>query len=147
MKINKRIIAKFNPCKDRFDNYVKHYGSRTFDVSEFIDLDKITHSDKLWVLLRLAKRETIEVFALDCAIDAYSAADAAYAAAAYAAYTAASNAAAAAAGAAGAGVYSAADAAYAAIYTAGAGVYTASKQRKEQEQLECLLWLIQNEGK
>ena len=79
MKINRKIIEKLKPCKDRLENYVSHYGNKTFDVTEFLKLDKITHRDKLWVVLRLVDPDTQVIFAMDCVFAAY-AADTAYAA-------------------------------------------------------------------
>ena len=90
LKINTDVIKALNPCKDRFDNWLAHYGSKNCTLRQFLALDQITHRDKLWVILRLVDNDTKTVFALDCVFSA-----AAYAAADAAAYAAADAAAAA----------------------------------------------------
>jgi hypothetical protein len=94
IKINTKIISKLDPCANRFENWKRHYGNvETIDALQFLELDKISYQDKLWVLLRLVPRDVVEYFVFDMAVDA--AANAAAAAAAADAYAA--NAAAAAA--------------------------------------------------
>ena len=66
-KINKAVIAKLKPCKDRFDNYLKHYSDFNGKVEEFIMLENITYSDKVWVMTKLmTKRQNVK-WALACA--------------------------------------------------------------------------------
>ena len=67
MTINKSVIAKLNPCSDRFDNYVNHYGERDFTVRQFMGLKNITHADKLWVAFRLLPKGQIPKAATDMA--------------------------------------------------------------------------------
>jgi hypothetical protein len=43
MVINKSVIEKLSPCKDRFDNYVTYYGNRPFTHKQFMGLKSITH--------------------------------------------------------------------------------------------------------
>ena len=74
IKVNTRIIAKLKPCTSRVNNWKQHYGKKTFDLVDFLDLPKITHSDKLWIALRLMPRHLVEVFAIDCACKAATAA-------------------------------------------------------------------------
>lgn len=80
MRINLQIIKELNPCLDRLENFSWHY--RKFDgtVAEFLDLENITHKDKLWVLLGLLPRNLVEIFAIDCAVTTHAAAYAADAA-------------------------------------------------------------------
>ena len=163
-KIDTKLITQFNPCKDRFDNWVAHYDNKKFSLIEFLELENITHRDKLWVALRLMNNDTKVVFALDCSFAAYAyaaaasadayAADAyayaAYAAAdayAYAAYAAAdayaadAYAAAAASADAYAATAAAAAAAYADAYAAAAdaayaaAAYAAAADARKQEEL------------
>ena len=130
LKIDTKTIQTLNPCKDRFDNWLEHYDNKTYTVKQFFALDNITHSDKLWVVLRLVSNETKVIFALDCAFDA--AAAYAYAADAYADADAAD---------ADAAAYVAAAAA---AYVAAAYA-DAARKAKQAEQLEVLIYLI--EGK
>ena len=145
LKIDTKTIQTLNPCKDRFDNWLEHYDNKTYTVKQFFALDNITHSDKLWVVLRLVSNETKVIFALDCAFDA--AAAYAYAADAYADADAADADAAVAA----AYVAAAADADAAAYVAAAAAAYVAAayadaaRKAKQAEQLEVLIYLI--EGK
>src|ERR1035441_898522 len=130
IKVNTKVISKLNPCKDRFDNWKYKYPKFNGDIIKFLRLTDISHSDKLWVTLRLIPSEIKVIFALDCAFSAYVAV-AADAAAAHAAHAAAAYAAAAA--------YYAAYAAYAAAYTADAAYaasYAAAVVRSEEQTSE-----------
>ena len=80
IKVDSQIIASLNPCKDRLDNWTKHYSGFKGDLVKFLDLKDITSQDKIWVAVRLLPRFLAEVFAIDCAVAANAAA-AAYAAA------------------------------------------------------------------
>ena len=94
IQINKEVIEKLSPCKDRFDNFLLNYPSFDEDILKFLDLKNISHSDKLWVALRILPRDLVKVFAIDCGFSAqeyayaagYAATAAATAYAAYAAY-------------------------------------------------------------
>jgi len=89
--ITTEIIASLDPCRDRFDNWIKHYEKFDGGLLEFLDLTNISVDDKIWVAVRTLPRFEIEVFANKCAFEAQaSAADAedAAKAAAYAAYAA-----------------------------------------------------------
>jgi hypothetical protein len=120
--INKTMLESLNPCKDRFDNYLEHYSDFNGSFKDFLDLDKISESDKIWVFLKISSQNQLEFFAWDCAFQA-----AAYDAAA--AYAAAYDAAAADAAAYAAAAYAADAAAYAAAYAtyaADAAAYAAA---------------------
>jgi hypothetical protein len=67
LTINTKKIKSLRPCKDRFENWKKHYGGKEFNILKFLELDKITAHDKIWVSERLLPRELVEVFAIDCA--------------------------------------------------------------------------------
>ena len=114
IQVNKKVIAKMHPCKDRFDNYLANYSSFNGSILEFLDLDKISSIDKIWVTLRLLPQEQLEYFAIDCAFAAYAAYAAAYAT--YATAYATANAAAYAVNAADAAAYAAARTAPTATY-------------------------------
>lgn len=65
--VNKEIISKLNPCKDRFDNYIKFYGDKTFTEEQFMGLKNITQEDKIWLAFRLMPKENIRLAAIDVA--------------------------------------------------------------------------------
>jgi hypothetical protein len=154
--ITLETIKALKPCKDRLDNYVKHYSEKSFTHGQFMGLKNITPEDKIWVALRLIPQAKLRFAAADIAesvLDIYEAkypndnrprlaieaarngsayaAHAAYAAraarAAYAAHAyAAADAAAAAAYAAYAAYAAAHDAAYDAAYDAHDAAYDAA---------------------
>jgi hypothetical protein len=70
IKINKDVIKKLNPCSSRFDNYLQHYDSFNGNITKFLDLENISHSDKLWVSLRVMPRHLVEIFAIDMSFSA-----------------------------------------------------------------------------
>lgn len=78
--INKEIIKSLKPCADRYENYLKHYSDFEGYLEDFLDLEHISHSDKIWISVRVMPRFWVECFAIDCAVSA-NAAYAAYAAA------------------------------------------------------------------
>jgi len=132
MKINRKIIEKLKPCKDRLENYIEHYGDRTFDVIEFLQLDGITHRDKLWVVLRLVDHDTKVVFAMDCALTAIAANTAVYSVDATDVYASAVNVA-----------YDAAYAAYVDATNAAADTaYDVAYDAEQERQIEALIYLI-----
>ena len=67
-KINAKVIAKMNPCESRFDNYMLNYGS-TFNgnIEDFILLEDIPYSDKVWVITRLFTPRQNIMWAFLCA--------------------------------------------------------------------------------
>ena len=65
--INLEYIKELKPCKNRLANYIEHYRSFTGGLSEFLDLDKITHKDKLWVYFRSIPKEIIGLVVADFA--------------------------------------------------------------------------------
>ena len=137
ININQEIIKGLKPCASRYENFLRHYPTFSGSLEEFFLLSEISHSDKLWVSLRLLPRTLIEVFAIDCAIQAQSYAADADAAAAYtAAAAAAASEDAAAYAAAAYTAYAASEAA--AAYTAYAGV-------ERDRQLNAIIYLSRSE--
>ena len=67
MLINKRVIAELNPCKERFENFANHYSNFEGNLKEFISLENITYSDKVWVATRLLKRPQLVKWGALCA--------------------------------------------------------------------------------
>jgi hypothetical protein len=92
IKISTQRIKKLNPCRDRLDNWLKHYPDFEGGITEFLRLENITPQDKIWVAVRVMPRFLGDMFAIDCAMHAAAAAAdavAAYTGAAYAADAAA----------------------------------------------------------
>jgi hypothetical protein len=142
IQINTAKIKSFNPCKARFDNWVEQYGDFNGDILDFLYLDKITETDKIWVAVSVLPREQLEYFAIDSAFAAASAADYASSAASSADASAADYAYAAAYAYAYAAAY-AASAAYDADASSAAyaaAVYSCKKERERQ--IEALIYLI-----
>src|ERR1700756_4162776 len=65
MRINKKAIEALKPCSDRFNNYLEHYGYKSFTVAQFMGLKNITQSDKMWVCFRLMPKDNIRLAAAD----------------------------------------------------------------------------------
>ena len=161
-QINTEILKSLNPCADRYAVWLKHYKKFDGSLVDFLELDKITAQDKIWVAIHVMPRFLIEVFAIDCAFSAYAADAAAatntayvsnaYAAAAttYAAVAAAyatTYAAAAAADAAYATTYAAAAAnsASSAAFNADAYYATANADAERETQVDALIMLLESE--
>jgi hypothetical protein len=56
MRLNKDIIAKLEPCESRFNNYLSYYKDFDGTLEEFLALDNITYSDKVWVFVKIADK-------------------------------------------------------------------------------------------
>ncbi len=137
MRVSTETIKALNPCQSRLDNYLIHHAKFEGTLIKFLKLKHITDQDKVWVVCRIAPREVIEIFALDCAFASYDYYTKLPDAVAYAA--AAADAAADAADAAAA---YAADAAYAATYAAAAAAYAAAYADEERSnQTQALIYL------
>lgn len=67
MKITVDKVQSLNPCEDRFLNFTTYYPSFEGSVVEFLSLDNITHSDKVWVCVRLMTRNQKFYWAKACA--------------------------------------------------------------------------------
>lgn len=127
IKVNTDVISKLKPCKDRFDNWKANYVNFDGDLIEFLELNRISDVDKIWVAVRVLPRFLVEVFAIDCATNAASAA-------AYAAFYAANAAA-----------YAAIDAATYAADAATNAAADAAIINARREQVEVLKYLIKSE--
>ena len=60
MKINTAVITKLKPCKDRLDNWLKHYADFDGSLTQFLRLECITSRDKIWVAVRVMPRFEVE---------------------------------------------------------------------------------------
>lgn len=67
MIINKEIISNFKPCKERFDVFLDAYSDFNGSFDEFLDLDKISYQDKIWVSQRVLNKNQLIHFGLLCA--------------------------------------------------------------------------------
>jgi len=157
-QINTEIIKSLKPCANRYKVWLENYVDFDGSLLDFLELDKISAKDKIWVAVRVMPIDLIELFAVDCAFRAANYADDATAAASAAGYAAVSAHAAGAAAdrAAANSAASAAYAAYAANYSADAADYagyasaataTAGAAAAEREnQVDALIMLIKSEG-
>ncbi len=151
MTINTKILRELKPCKDRLENWLLHYKDFEGDFIEFLELEKLTPQDKVWVAVRVLPRELLEVFVIDCASRALLYGDTAYTAAAYTASASAADYASASASAAAYTAYAYAAAYTAAAYTAYAyaAAYTASASAADtadterEHQIDALVMLYE----
>ena len=67
MKINASAIEKFNPCKDRFDNFKSQYPDFDGSLYDFIRLENITYSDKVWAVTRMFTKQQNVAWSILCA--------------------------------------------------------------------------------
>ena len=71
MNINKEYIKRFNPCSDRWINFLRHYSDFDGSLVEFLELEKVSWSDKRWLLFhndqKMLPDELMREFALICA--------------------------------------------------------------------------------
>lgn len=65
--ITTEYIKSLNPCSDRVDNWLEHYPNFEGTLKEFLDLDKITHKDKLWIYFKSIDKDNISLVAADFA--------------------------------------------------------------------------------
>ena len=56
-KINKEILHKLKPCIERWKNYLEHYSDFDGSLAEFLKLDKISYTDKIWVSRQIVDRK------------------------------------------------------------------------------------------
>jgi hypothetical protein len=67
VKITKEAIKALNPCRDRYENYLKFYGDKELTPAQFLGRKNITQADKMWVCFRLMPKENIRFAAADIA--------------------------------------------------------------------------------
>jgi hypothetical protein len=67
MQINKDLLKSFNPCSDRYKNYLKYYSEFNGSFDEFLDLNNISYDDKIWVAIRILNKNQLVHFGLLCA--------------------------------------------------------------------------------
>ncbi len=67
MKITKEVIARLNPCSNRYENYLQHYGTTSLTKAQFMGRKNITQADKMWVAFRLMAKAAAVQAAADIA--------------------------------------------------------------------------------
>ena len=67
IQINTKKLKELKPCADRFKNSLKHYREFCGSFNEFLDLDKITYDDKVFVIKKLVPKEVLVKWAILCA--------------------------------------------------------------------------------
>lgn len=67
MRINTEIIRGLSPCEERFNNYLEHYKDFDGTLEDFLSLDNITYSDKVWVFTKLADKTSLLKWSYLCA--------------------------------------------------------------------------------
>lgn len=69
MTINTEFIANLRPNKDLLDNYLTHYSDFSGSLGDFLNLDKISDEDKIWVFTKDIKefKRAQQLFTLICA--------------------------------------------------------------------------------
>ena len=67
MLITNDLISSLNPCKDRHDNYKNAYLGVELTLDDFLDSDKISYTDKIWVSCKLLTATQARTFAILCA--------------------------------------------------------------------------------
>ena len=67
MIITNKYIASLQPCKDRHDNYLKHYTGKSLSITKFFLSKHLSYSDKIWVWRRFTVKNDAIKFAIMCA--------------------------------------------------------------------------------
>jgi len=150
-RINTEIIKSLKPCENRYKVWLENYAKFDGSLVDFLELDKITSQDKIWVAVRVMPKFLVEVFAIDCAFSAANAADDYAAASAGSAAASTSDdyaAASAASAAASAAANSAADAAsyYVDDYVDDYAAASAASAAERENQIDALIMLIKSEA-
>ena len=65
--INVAYLKGLNPCQARLDEFLKNYPEFTGSYSEFLDLDKVTYDDKIWVSKQFLTMNQLVHFSILCA--------------------------------------------------------------------------------
>jgi hypothetical protein len=67
MQITVENVQALNPCQSRFENFTKEYPGFNSSHQMFLSLEKITYSDKVWVMTRLMSHKQNSLWAAACA--------------------------------------------------------------------------------
>jgi len=67
MQINKEVLKSLNPCADRYEHFLEHYGEFNGSLSDFLDLPNLDYDDKVWVAMRVLTKNQAISWAILCA--------------------------------------------------------------------------------
>jgi hypothetical protein len=67
MKITLRQIKELNPCASRLEHFKRNYPNFKGSLEDFLSLEHITYSDKVWVCVRLMTKNQKFYWARACA--------------------------------------------------------------------------------
>lgn len=67
LRITNDYIINLKPCEELCKNYLSFYKDTDFSIKEFLTLENISYSDKIWVWRRFATVNDMALFALKCA--------------------------------------------------------------------------------
>ena len=77
IRINTQVIESLKPCADRLVVWRENYKDFDGDILEFLQLEKMSARDKIWVTVRVIPKFSVELCAIYCAFYAYEVAAAA----------------------------------------------------------------------
>ena len=67
MNIDTKYIESLKPCKDRLNNWKEYHNTFSGSLNQFLDLENITHKDKLWVYFRSVSKDVLRNVVADFA--------------------------------------------------------------------------------
>jgi len=67
MQINKDVLKSLNPCTSRYWNFLKYNADFSGSFSEFLELDSVSYSDKVWVAEKALNKNQAVSWAILCA--------------------------------------------------------------------------------
>ena len=65
--ITAKYIREFNPCADRIVNFESMYPGYNDTMFNFLQLDNITYSDKIWVACKVINYKILQQWSICCA--------------------------------------------------------------------------------
>ena len=65
--INTEVLKNLKPCTSRFKNWLEYYADFSGSFEEFIQLEKISYEDKVWVSRQLVPTKQLLTWAVLCA--------------------------------------------------------------------------------
>ncbi len=65
MIITQEAVKALKPCRARFDNFTTNYPNYSGTIEQFIKLENISYSDKVWVLNKILSNEVVAAWAKD----------------------------------------------------------------------------------
>ena len=65
--VNNKTIKDLKPCAERYKNWLEHYQYWSGSFADFLDLDKISYEDKVWVSKKLLSIDELTKWSILCA--------------------------------------------------------------------------------